>query len=177
MKKLWFISAITLNLIAGQYQLTNEVCTNSNYKIDADFQKLKLAAEIENILYFIDDNELINLINLGSKITKSDLNALDFIKLLKQGSVGKMFYKIQNYLKSINNYLTAKLNLDGKPIAATERDLDLLFRCESLLINLKNNIKSTKIANISDSAREKFTKFINKILANICGQYSNALKN
>ena len=74
------------NLSAGQFNLSGGACTNS-FKTDNDnFKRLKLAAEIENLLYFIEDNKLVSIIifdRYGTKnIGKNDIKSLGFVNKL-----------------------------------------------------------------------------------------------
>ena len=183
MKKLLLIIPIMFNLSAGQFNLSDGACTNS-FKTDNDnFKRLKLAAEIENLLYFIEDNKLVSIIifdRYGTKnIGKNDIKSLGFVNKLKQGVNGNIFYKIKSYIDRIESRIS-KLDVDVKSdtrsIKATSRDLDFLIRLESLLINIKNNVKDSTIVAIPENDYENFEIFINKMLANICSQYSNALK-
>jgi hypothetical protein len=179
MKKLILIASIILNLPAGQISLENGACTNSNTNDNDALARLRLAAEIENLLYFIDDNKLINFIiydrNARKNIDKSDFKSLDFVNSLKQGFVGDKYELIKSYSDRIQSRIT-KLDLAVKFIKATPRDLDFLLRLESLLTNLRNNIQSSKIRDISESARNNFTRLIDNIVSNLCGQYQYALK-
>jgi hypothetical protein len=179
MKKLILIASIILNLPAGQISLKDGACTSSNTTDNEALVRLRLAAEIENLLYFIDDNKLINFIiynrNERKNIDRSDFKSLDFVNSLKQGFFGDKYERIKSYSDRIQSRIT-KLDFDVKFIKATPRDLDFLLILESLLTNLRNNIQSSKIRDISESARNNFTRLVDNIVSNLCAQYQYALK-